>query len=88
MWLFVFLMITTSCFFFFNFIHFYWALLPVFNFFFINTKNDLILDFKNPRKAHFILTLNFSLVSVPLNKIHEKKSRYHFDHFVKRGKAN
>ena len=52
-------------FFFFNFIHFYWALLHVFNFFFINIKNDLILDFKHPRKAHFILTLNFSLVSVP-----------------------
>lgn len=36
-----------------------------FQFININIKNDLILDFKNPRKAHFILTLNFSLVSVP-----------------------
>ena len=39
--------------------------LASFQFININIKNDLILDFKNPRKAHFILTLNFSLVSVP-----------------------
>ena len=64
MWLFVFLMITTSCFFF-KFYPFLLGSLARFQFLFINIKNDLILDFKNPRKAHFILTLNFSLVSVP-----------------------
>ena len=64
MWLFVFLMITTSCFFFLIY-PFLLGSLARFQLFFINIKNDLILDFKNPRKAHFILTLNFSLVSVP-----------------------
>ena len=52
-------------FFFFKFYPFLLGSLARFQFFFINIKNDLILDFKNPRKAHFILTLNFSLVSVP-----------------------
>ena len=51
--------------FFFKFYPFLLGSLARFQFFFINIKNDLILDFKNPRKAHLILTLNFSLVSVP-----------------------
>ena len=64
MWLFVFLMITTSSFFL-KFYLFLLGSLVLFQFININIKNDLILDFKNPRKAHLILTLNFSLVSVP-----------------------
>ena len=51
--------------FFFKFYLFLLGSLASFQFININIKNDLILDFKNPRKAHFILTLNFSLVSVP-----------------------
>lgn len=52
--------------FFVNFIYFYWAYsLACFQFININIKNDLIVDFKDPRKAHFILTLKFSLASVP-----------------------
>ena len=51
--------------FFFKFYPFLLGSLARFQLFFINIKNDLIIDFKNPRKAHFILTLNFSLVSVP-----------------------
>ena len=66
MWLFVFLMLTTSCFSFVNFIYFYWAYsLARFQFININIKNDLIIDFKDPRKAHFILKLDFSITSVP-----------------------
>lgn len=64
MWLFVFLMITTSSFFK-KFYLFLLGSLVLSQFININIKNDLILDFKNPRKAHLILTLNFSLVSVP-----------------------
>ena len=55
-----------------NYIMFFFLILSIFtglscpfSIFFYKYKNDLILDFKNPRKAHFILTLNFSLVSVP-----------------------